>query len=51
MNTKYSRLDLHKVNDEDGTARDKKQSWKKSKDSMKNYTKKSIKYQLCGIPD
>ena len=43
MYSKYTRLDLHKITDEEGTATDKKQSWKKFKDSIKNYTKKRAK--------
>ena len=40
MNSKYTMLDLHKVTDEEGTATDKKQLWKKSKASIKNCIKK-----------
>ena len=42
MNSKYTRLDLHKVTDEEGTATDKKQLWKKSKFSIKNCIKKGF---------
>ena len=43
MNSKYSRLDLHKITDEQGTVTDKKQSWKKLEDFIRNFIKREIK--------
>ena len=42
MNSKYSRLDLHKVTDEEGTAVDKKTIMEKVKGFYKKLYKKGI---------
>ena len=43
MNAKFTRLDLHKISDREGSAMDKKQSWKELVDFIKNYIKKRTK--------
>ena len=37
MNSKYTRLDLHKVTDEEGTAMDKTGSYQQEADPMTRY--------------
>ena len=39
MNSKYTRLNLHKITDEEGTAMDKKQPCRKLEDFIRNYIK------------
>ena len=49
MNLKYTRLDLHKITDEEGTAMDKKkQSWKSKRILSKTIQNKELSSNYTG---
>ena len=48
MNSKYTRLDLHKVTDEAGTATEKEPIMKKLQLFIRSYTQKGIYQTIMG---